>query len=287
MRTYYFDDSGKRSLDPACPYFVVGGFGINANELPLLKNGLESVCHMYGFKTGYPRELKFNLIGRQKDNRASRPHWLLQAGLNKMEERRAFVYSVLRKVSLIPSFEALTVAIDNRAIPEQKSPIEVAVTPLFERIQMNAQVHDRQALVMMDEEQAADKALRATLRNGSQYVKYNRISDTIAFMPSEESPGVQVADLIAGSVGRHLNFDDPGYLRVLWKRFAQKDGKANGIGTKLYPRGTFPPPAPRPGTWNTLDRKVHEIEMAKHGVSKFYWHSDGTPNYIWPADSYS
>ncbi|MBD4583766.1 DUF3800 domain-containing protein, partial [Xanthomonas citri pv. citri] len=85
---------------------------------------------------------------------------------------------------------------------------------------MNAKKHATHALVLMDEEQADDKALREVMRNGSEFLKYDRILDTIAFIPSEESIGIQVADLAAGAISRYFNSNDPGYVRTFLRSTA-------------------------------------------------------------------
>jgi hypothetical protein len=45
---------------------------------------------------------------------------------------------------------------------------------------------------------------------GGEYATKLATVDTTSFMPSEESIGVQIADLIAGSFNRYLNGGDPG-----------------------------------------------------------------------------
>lgn len=285
MRIYYFDDSGDRSGDPQSPFFVLGGFGIDADQLPLLKRRLLRVTAAYGFHLGHPAELKFNHVGRGSDNKPRKPHWMLRSGLTDRNQRRALVYSCLRETLSIPSVGVLAVAVDQRRAMRQK-PIEAAIHPLLERVQMDAQKHGTTALVMMDEEQADDRFLRTKLREGSAFIRqFTAIQDTISFMPSEESPGIQVADLIAGSVGRFLNSSDSGYVRTFWRSVISNGGSVHGAGMKIYPRGQCDSPLHRAAPWSDTDRAIHEYEFKARGSNEVHWNPDGSPDWVWVHDT--
>lgn len=284
MRVYYFDDSGDRGKDPNAPYLVVGGFGIDADKLPKLKAEVARVAGKFGFPLSHPSELKFNQVGRKKDDKPNKPHWMIRAGISDMLERRAFVYAVLRAALRIESVKVLAVAVDQGKTYGSLKPIELAMDPLFERIQMDAMEHQTIALVMMDEEQADDKALRHATRAGSAHVLYTNIMDTISFMPSEESPGIQVADLVAGSIGRYLNYGDPGYLRVFWHKVRSVNGVRDRYGIKVYPKGVCVPPPAHTAPWPQTDRTVHEIEMSKAYGQTIEWFPSGEPSWFFPDD---
>lgn len=284
MRVYYFDDSGDRGNDPAAPFLVVGGFGIDAEQLPKLKAEVLRVTSQFSFPATHPSELKFNHVGRRKDDKANKPHWMLRAGLAEMAQRRALVYAVLRAAANVESVTILAVAVDQGKIYGSKKAIQHAMDPLFERIQMDAVEHNTIALVMMDEEQADDKALRHATRIGSAHVRYNNIMDTISFMPSEESPGIQVADLIAGAIGRYLNVGDPGYIRVFWHAIRMRNGQRDRFGVKIYPEGTCAQPPFQPVPWPPGDRRVHEIESAVIHGNTIVWGPEGTPSHWFPKD---
>lgn len=287
MRLYYFDDSGDRSRDPKKPYFVLGGFGIDAAAVPQLNKNVTQTAESFGMELSYPIELKFNQVGRQGDRKPSRPHWMWRAGLTDREQRRALVYSALRSAAMIESVRFIAVVVDTRRIPASQPVIQTALHPLLERVQMDAQSTKVPALVMMDEEQADDRALREKLRAGSDYMKFDSIIDSIAFMPSEESPGIQVADLVAGAVGRHFNAGDPGYLRTIWKSFyTGRSGTPSGNGMKVYPGGSVPIVSPRTAPWSEIDRRVHTYEFeASPDDCALSWRSDGTPSHVWSHDS--
>jgi hypothetical protein len=279
VRIYYFDDSGDRGKDPNSPYLVLGGFGIDADRVHEMQRNVRAAALSFGFQMTHPQELKFNQVGRNADNKPNKPHWMIRAGLVEREKRRALVYTCLRAALRTPTVKVLSVVVHQPDIYGARKPIEHAMHPLFERINMDCAEHGTSGLVVMDEEQADDKALRAATRTGSYYMRYERIVDTITFMPSDESPGVQVADLIAGAIGRYFNAEDPGYLRTFWPRVRSTAGRRNGVGIKVYPRGTCADPAPQPVPWPPADRAVHEHEMRASGRTDLAWLPQGFPTW--------
>lgn len=74
MRAYYFDDSGDRSPDNRPPFFVMGGFGIDADQLPELQARTRKVAATFGLTLKHPVELKFNHVGRNEGDVESKPH---------------------------------------------------------------------------------------------------------------------------------------------------------------------------------------------------------------------
>ena len=84
--------------------------------------------------------------------------------------------------------------------------------------------------------------MRELLGQGStEFMRFTRVKETIAFMPSVLSPGVQFADLVAGSIARAANRGDWGYLDVVMPKVRiSNNGKWDGHGIKVFPRGGFP-----------------------------------------------
>jgi hypothetical protein len=80
-------------------------------------------------------------------------------------------------------------------------------------------------------------------------------------MPSEESIGVQIADLIAGSFNRYLNGGDPGFARILWPSLrSNAAGRVHGFGIKMYPNGKCAVPPAQKEPMPEFDVKVAELE---------------------------
>lgn len=284
MRVYYFDDAGDRAQrTDKDPWFVLGGFGIDAEEIPLLNQLVRNTSSKYGLDLDYPREIKFYHIGKSGHGKnPNKRNWMVDAGLTNMRQRRALGLSVMRHGIYLPSVRVISVAVDRRKLPDGESPVLPAVKLLLDRVQMDLQDFSTSGFVLMDEENAVDKDLRESLRKGSGLIKkYTRIHDTIAFMPSEESPGIQVADLVAGGIARYQNTSDPGFARVIWPRMRHRNGVQAGYGIKLYPNNPWVVSPPEQLTpWPQFDRDVHEFEFQARGQT-IQWSPDGRPSSVW------
>lgn len=283
MRLYYFDDSGSRKWDDdEEKYFVMGGIGIDAVQVPRLQTAVREAATLYGLPLGYPSELKFQHVGKSS-SKPGDENWMIEAGLNDLKRRRALLFTVLRSVFLVPSTTAIAVAVDKKLYGAQVSPIKSAVQPLIERVDYECQSRQEYALVALDIEKEQDGELRTLIRHGSPFKQFHRLLDTIMFMPSEETLGVQVADLVAGSVARYLNRGDPGGVRHVWPYFYRNGmGTPNRYGFKIMPFGDVTPPPRQKIPWPEFDRKVHEYELSSYSQT-VTWHEDGTPSLYFPA----
>jgi hypothetical protein len=259
---------------------VVAGFGINADEIPNMAESVRGAARKFNLKLEHPAELKFYHVGKNNHDKARhRKNWMLDAGLADAKQRRALVRVCLRGGLAMSSLRVIAVAVDQRKLPEDESAIVTAVSMVLDRVQMDSQDFGTHSLVMMDEEHTEDKDLREAMRSGSSLIRnYNRMLDTIAFLPSEESPGIQLADLVAGSVSRYLNTGDPGFMRLIWPRMRHRNGERNGYGMIAHPRGQkAAEPSPQRVPWPDFDRHVHEYECGARGVPVL-WDENGVPD---------
>lgn len=282
MRLYYFDDSGSRTANKDQPYFVLGGFGISALDLPVLRAGVTQVANSYGMSLRYPVELKASHAGNLKKQDAN---WMLKAGLSEISERRALLLTVLRHLGSIPSVKCIAVVAKNQGYAPKKarreddqSNIIVDTMPLaMERVELDLQDHREVGCVFLDEERGHEPGLRDAFRDGSAFVRRERIVESVAFLPSEESVGVQVADIIAGGVSRWVNSTDPGYARHIWPHLRKYNGKIQGAGLKTMPYFHIDAP-PDTADWEGSDRKTLE-EMYRRTNKTLRWENG------WPINS--
>ena len=141
MRLYYFDDAGDRSGAPdKPPFFTLGGFGIDADDLATLKESVRERALMLGFISQHPFELKFSHVGLNKD-RKTNANWMIKSDLRDFPQRRALVYGCLKALVEIPSVRIIVVAVDQRLTYGGQSPILLGVHPLFERINYDCGDH--------------------------------------------------------------------------------------------------------------------------------------------------
>jgi hypothetical protein len=259
------------------PYFVLGGFGIDAADLVDLRARIARVAKSFDFPMRYPYEIKFGNVGKNKDD-AKKPNWMVRAGLQMVQQRRALALSCLNELAEIDSVRAIAVAVDRKEAYGQL--VQRATESLLERINWDCRERGSTAcLVFCDQEEANEEGLRHVTRNGSSYMRFDRILDTISFMPSTDTVGIQMADLVAGAVSRYLNAGDPGFLRVIWPSLRRNEntGAVIGYGLKFYPSGSCEPPPPQVEPWPEFDRVVSEYQARALGL-RLDWTSDGTPD---------
>ncbi len=111
VRLYFFDDSGVRTRDQDRPCFIVGGFGIDADEYRDLQEKVRDVTSAFGIDLSFPTELKSNNGGRV--GKYPQKNHLYRAGLTEIHERKAVLLSVLHSLQDFESVRAIAVVNNN------------------------------------------------------------------------------------------------------------------------------------------------------------------------------
>lgn len=247
MRVFFFDDSGQKTGIDIDRYLCVAGFSVSAADLPLVSEYQREIWSLHDGLGARGDELKFAHVGIPKDTE-KKPNPLVRVGLDDFAERRDFVMAALRKLVSIPSLEIIGAVVDKKRAFGQP-PMHHALIVLFERVEKSLMDKGTHGLMFCDEENKHEAPLRSLLDVGSTaYVKFQSIKETIAFLPSVSSPGVQFADLVAGSIHRAANKGDAAYLDILMPR-VRRDGLNRwlGAGIKMFPTSEFPMEMKRPG----------------------------------------
>jgi len=229
------DDSGYRKMNENRRYLALGGFSVASDEVHQLANLRNDV-----FRTvpglGLPGdELKFSHIGRTTNTLQS-PNPLIRQGLD-LQARIQIVMKSLEFLNKIQSLEIIVAIVDQKH-SFGASPIEHAMRVLLERIQFSFSELGQFGIVISDEEQKERNHLRDihTLEL-SQYMNYKNIIETIMFVPSHLSHGVQFADLVTGSVARLINHEDPKYFNLIKDKFRKNyAGEIQGYGLAVFPK---------------------------------------------------
>lgn len=283
MRLYYFDDSGSRTNNDNQPYFILAGYGIDADDISGLQERVYKVAKSYGMELRYPVELKASHAGniRKKDK-----NWMVQAGLTEIHQRRALLLTVLRELRGTESLKCIVVAVANKSYephkPKKKNqqtgnPKNIIVDAMrlaMERVELDLRDHNDVGCVFLDEERGSESGLRDEFRFGSKFIQRKSIIETPGFVPSEESVGIQLADLIAGGVSRWINSSDPGYARHIWPKLRTHRGRIAGVGLKVVPQNAILHP-PNTQHWGGNDKIVLE-EMYQHVPQELQWRN-GVP----------
>lgn len=236
------DDAGNRRDSRSEQYFALGGFSINADEVHLLKELQQRMWATNPDLGQRGDEIKFAHVGSNFDRRKS-PNPLVRVGMD-MNARRGFVIEALESLGKIPSIEAIVAVVDKKLAYGPK-PYEHAMTCLTERLVHSLSEKSERGMFICDEEQRAQKDMREVLDSGgSWYVQFASIVETILFVPSVWSPGVQFADLVAGSVARAMNYGDTKYMKKIEPYLRKQTGtqRWQGFGIVVFPNKKWPAP---------------------------------------------
>jgi len=247
MRIFFVDDSGQRGKGGSDRYFVFGGFGIDGSQLHRLKDLQQEIFGMAPGMGERGDELKFSLIGQHKH---SVKIWnpFAREGV-EISTRISMIQHAIEELGNIPSVEAIIAVVDKHNA-SGSSPIEHAFRVLLERIEMSSAKFKQNTLIFCDEEQSVKGQLRKIhSENASTYIRFESIVETISFVPSNLSCGVQFADLIAGATSRMLNHQDQKYFEKLIPYIRKNaEGKWRTFGLALFPS--------KPDTWNEFNKNI-------------------------------
>lgn len=240
MRILFVDDSGHRRANAREPYFCFGGFSIHSEHVKQLGRRLDAIKTKWKLDRLPADEIKFNQIGRGH-NTSKKPNPLVRLGYD-MSARIQFGTEVLSHLVAIPGVRVFGVGVDRRQLRLGESAIDWAFLLLSERFEfsLNYEV-PRVGLIICDSEDVEDEAMRRALYSGSAWTKLPNIAETIMFVPSHHSPGVQFADFVAGAMGRWWNYRDDKYVRILapvLQRTAH--GAWRGAGLKSFRKADYP-----------------------------------------------
>lgn len=240
MRVLFVDDSGHRRGRPQEPYFCFGAFSVDAAHLKQLERRLAVLKKHWGLQPMPADEIKFNQIGRDHDTQR-RPNPLVRLGYDR-PARIEFGYEVLRHLVAVPSTIVFGVGVDRRQLRPGESAIEWAFKLLTERFEFSLNNEDpRVGLIICDTDDVEDEAMRQAIYSGSAWTNLPNIAETVMFVPSHHSPGVQFADFVAGSMGRWWNYRDDKYVERLLPNLSRtRHDDWRGAGLKSFRSADYP-----------------------------------------------
>lgn len=269
MRVFFLDDAGNRSAKSQERYFALGGFSVDADEIHLLREVQSQLWELHGGLGAPGDEIKFSHVGSIR-NRPAKPNPLVREGLSR-EERREFIMEALSSLVKIPSIEVIVAVVDKKYSFGQP-PFLHGLTVLSERVQKSLEEKGHRGMLICDEENTAHGAMRELFHTGgTEYVSFTNLLETISFVPSKWSPGIQMADIIVGSVARALNYDDYGYFDIIRPILrTSPTGKAwKGFGVAVFPNKEWPFKNKRPGENVILNEAIRTSPGQGNIISPF------------------
>lgn len=240
MRILFVDDSGNRRSNPAEPYFCLGGFSVHAAHVKQLARRLDAIKRTERLEAMPADELKFNQIGRDHDT-ARKPNPLVRMGMDR-EDRIAFGLRLLASLTKVPTVKVFAVGVDRRQLQPGESALQWAFLLLTERFEFSLNNEEpRVGMIICDTEDRQDEMMRQAIYSGTTWTKLPNIAETVMFVPSHHSPGIQFADFVVGSAARWWNFRDSKYLAVLRPVFdTRPGGEWKGCGIKSFRSPDYP-----------------------------------------------
>lgn len=224
----FIDQSGTHHPQDASRFTTIVTACMEETEHEELSKCLFRLKHdIYGITDPSKKELHAKtMLSRNTFNRAA-------AGIKDAQKHVRFVNSIFEAYIAKSNITLFAVTMDRPAAvldyPERKLPIQFH--HLFQRVCAMMQDQDKRdkALLMFDRDifgSDADLSLRVTsflFTHPSGKQMASRIVDSAFFVGSSITPGVQIADLIAGCVRQYYEYDiqnlhysthDPYFLRL-------------------------------------------------------------------------
>jgi len=248
MYLLFLDESGTPPANAKVNqrYFVIGGLVIPAAEWRTVHDRLQ------GLKTrkGIRGEVKWRYFAPGNDDVAN------PMALMKFEERDAIRTEILKIIVSVPSIRIVASVTSVKTVFKMTS-IENAndvyaltYKTVTERFQYFLQDLNKQTgreecgMVVCDHRGADDdRTLRAhhqKLIGNPQRLytsRYNNFVETLFFAPSHLSTGIQLADIVAGSIWRKFEKDDSRCYDLLTRAIRKgPQGQVDGYGIVKVPK---------------------------------------------------
>lgn len=227
MHLLFVDESGK----PSESVFAMGGVAIDGDRWQALRDTWHETLSRVGWPEG--REIKWH-------------------GIQTGEVPPALADALFRALAAAPItcfVVVLRPVAGRRVAPELVSTDEMtystALKFLIERYERwLSRNNDFGAVVVDSRAEDLDRRLRRFYeriqRDGTEYMKLERLVDSLLLGPSHHSVGLQAADLVVGSAraSRRGPGDASRWHRQLHARFARHPdtGEVNGVGLVVWPR---------------------------------------------------
>lgn len=241
MHMMFLDESGSvpSRADAAGRFLAIGGVIVRGDGWHMLASRFVRILEAYGVKG----EIKWRNFGRgSPDPKSAIDH----LDLSRRDRLRRELFSLLvgtNAVKLIAAYASLDAAFERRDVKTRDDIYHLVYRNATARFQYFLQDASRQqrsrqvGMIICDHRMSTDdEKLRIHHHElvegrGDFSINYRNLVETMQFSPSHFSVGLQLADLVAGAVGRHHNSNDPTFVEMLRPAFRTgPDGQISGYG---------------------------------------------------------
>ena len=246
MRMFFLDESGTAPNKPgAQKYFVLGGVIMADHEWFPIRRKFEKLKNLYRVEG----EIKWRHFGHRENTKGPLHH----LSKEKSDEFREEIFKIITDASNV---RVISVVIDIEeafklpGVNCSDDLYEYAYKPASERFQYHLQdlsVKTREyGVVVCDHRNSKnDKRLRKLHHDlmhsrRSENITYKNIIEGLFLAPSDQSIGIQLADMVAGACFRYFEKNDLRHISKLIPKFRQcTNGLIEGYGIVCYPKKTF------------------------------------------------
>jgi hypothetical protein len=247
----FIDESGT----PPSPqklrdkYFVIGGIIVPEERWHKMRDGLLGLKLRRGIKG----ELKWRYFA-PGNNESANPMKAMDKATR--DAVRTEIYEKIicaeKSVKTLGCVTCIKAAYARPTINTRDDLYEFTYKPVSERFQYHLQDLSRQVgrselgIVVSDHRgQEDDKRFRAhhesLLRGSGDFIsKYANLVESLFFVPSDLSVGIQLADMVAGPIWRRYEVGDAKWFEVLKPSIrCSNDGNIDGYGIVKFPKKTW------------------------------------------------
>jgi len=249
MYLCFIDESGlppkPQQVGKRPPYFVIAGVIIHEAQWHDIAEELRALKARPEFRVR--GEIKWRYFGPANTDEANSVAHLDQEARDAF--RGAF-YGIITKrkaVKIIACVACVEAAYEQPYVTTQEDLYQLTYKPVSERFQyflqdMERTVGSAQLGIMIADHRgkAQDEGLRHRHHrfvegNAPVFSAYKNYIETIFLTPSHNSVGIQLADMVAGAIGRRYNARDSQYYDVIEPSFRRNGGRVEGYGLVKFP----------------------------------------------------
>ena len=233
-----YDVENKKLKDGATKYFVLSGFMINGNDLIKIEQQLNQIKIKYG-------------LSKESEAKWNSSYKTLGMELETYKKYKCEICSIISTYKN----SVVGIVMDKEECYKNKKGIEnhndiyaFALNLLMERFCM--EVTDRDGrntnipVILFtdsrknDNNNKLDKELQISYRRaknmGTKYIGFPNFSESLVFIDSQYSSGIQLADFCAGAIFKCFEDNNSDFINILKPAIRNHNGKIAGVGIKKF-----------------------------------------------------
>lgn len=253
MHFCFIDESGtppKPKSNKGSAYFVIAAVVMHESQWHGIASEVRQLCAKPQYKIS--GEIKWRYFGAHNSEPANSVAHLDQGARDAFRRDYFGIITKRKSIRIIACVGSAAAAYETTYVTDEEALYHYTYKPVSERFQyhlqdMSKQVGEKQLGVIVADHRGRkqDDDFRAdhlTLVESEQMFAstYDNFVECVFLTPSHMSVGVQIADMVAGAIGRHFNQNDPTFFEVIKPAFrSSPSGAIDGYGLVKFPKATW------------------------------------------------